>query len=400
MTQRVVVVGAGIVGLAVARRLQESDPTNVVTVFEKEDSVAQHQSGHNSGVIHAGIYYKPGSLKASLTLSGRRALLELCERRAIPVAVCGKVVVALDESELNPLAEIERRAIASNVAISRLDGSGLRALEPHVAGIAGLHSPSTAVVDYGQVANALADEVREAGGTIHLRSAVASLRIGRSGPGEVVTVESESNTLEADRVILCAGLQSDRIAELCGAPPDPQIVPFRGEYYRLRAERTDLVRALVYPVPDPRYPFLGVHFTRRINGEVEIGPNAVLALSREGYHWSDVNGRDVLAMIRSPGFRRLAVRHWQTAAREISGSVAHSVYLRRAQQYIPALTTDDLVKAGSGVRAQAVNRDGSLVDDFSIQRVGPVLAVRNAPSPAATASLAIADYIVTTAMAR
>ncbi|MGW5416196.1 L-2-hydroxyglutarate oxidase [Actinomadura geliboluensis] len=388
---RVGVVGAGILGLAIARRLAEARPGVRVTVLDKEDRVAAHQTGHNSGVAHAGLYYAPGSLKATLCRRGIGLLKEYCTDRSLPYEECGKVVVARDASELAALDEIERRATANGVpGLRRLTGGGLREIEPHAAGVAALHSPTTAIADFPAVARAFAAEVAAAGGEIRLGFEV--VRLGRAG--DRVTVASPHEELVFDRLVVCAGLQSDRVARLAGDAPAPAIIPFRGEYYRLVPSRTDLVRGLIYPVPDPRYPFLGVHFTRRVDGGVDIGPNAVLALAREGYRRRDVRPGDVWETVRWPGFRHLARRHWRTGAKELYGSAVKRAFVAEARGFVPALTAADVVAAPAGVRAQAVDPDGSLVDDFRIGRVGPVVTVRNAPSPAATSSLAIAEHVV------
>ncbi|MEV4673142.1 L-2-hydroxyglutarate oxidase [Actinomadura sp. NPDC049382] len=388
---RVGVVGAGILGLAIARRLAETRPGVRVTVLDKEDRVAAHQTGHNSGVAHAGLYYAPGSLKATLCRRGIGLLKEYCTDRNLPYEECGKVVVARDASELAALDEIERRATANGVpGLRRLTGGGLREIEPHAAGVAALHSPTTAIADFPAVARAFAADVAAAGGEIRLGFEV--VRLGRAG--DRVTVASPHEELVFDRLVVCAGLQSDRVARLAGDAPAPAIIPFRGEYYRLVPSRTALVRGLIYPVPDPRYPFLGVHFTRRVDGGVDIGPNAVLALAREGYRRRDVRPGDVWETVRWPGFRHLARRHWRTGAKELYGSAVKRAFVAEARGFVPALTAVDVVAAPAGVRAQAVDPDGSLVDDFRIGRVGPVVTVRNAPSPAATSSLAIAEHVV------
>ncbi|NEA23318.1 L-2-hydroxyglutarate oxidase [Actinomadura bangladeshensis] len=388
---RVGVVGAGILGLAIARRLARTRPGIEVTVLDKEDRVAAHQTGHNSGVAHAGLYYAPGSLKATLCRRGIGLLKEYCADRGLPYEECGKVVVARDASELAALDEIERRATANGVpGLRRLGGDGLREIEPHAAGVAALHSPTTAIVDFPAVARAFADDVAEGGGRVRLGFEV--VRIGRSG--DRVTVASPDEELVFDRLVVCAGLQSDRVARLAGDSPAPAIIPFRGEYYRLVPSRTDLVRGLIYPVPDPRYPFLGVHFTRRVDGGVDVGPNAVLALAREGYRRRDVRPADLWETVRWPGFRHLARRHWRTGAKELYGSAVKRAFVAEARGFVPVLAAADVVAAPAGVRAQAVDPDGSLVDDFRIGRVGPVVTVRNAPSPAATSSLAIAEHVV------
>ncbi|WP_141577898.1 L-2-hydroxyglutarate oxidase [Actinomadura sp. WMMA1423] len=387
---RVGVVGAGILGLAIARRLVRERPGLKVTVLDKEDRVAAHQTGHNSGVAHAGLYYAPGSLKATLCRRGIGLLKEYCADRGLPYEECGKLVVARDASELAALEEIERRARANGVpGLRRLAGGELAEVEPHAAGAAALHSPTTAIVDFPAVARAFAADVARGGGEVRLGFEV--VRIGRAG--ERVTVASPHEELAFDRLVVCAGLQSDRVARLAGDTPAPAIIPFRGEYYRLVPSRTDLVRGLIYPVPDPRYPFLGVHFTRRVDGGVDIGPNAVLALAREGYRWRDLRPADLWETVRWPGFRRLARRHWRTGARELYGSAVRRAFVAEARGFVPELAAADVVPAPAGVRAQAVDPDGSLVDDFRIGRLGPVTTIRNAPSPAATSSLAIAEYV-------
>jgi L-2-hydroxyglutarate oxidase LhgO len=383
---RVGVIGAGIVGLAVARRLSGHAD---VTVLDKEDRVAAHQTGHNSGVAHAGLYYPPGSLKATLCRRGRTLLRDYCAERGLPYTECGKVVVARDGAEAERLAEVERRARANGVPdLSRLDARGLRTVEPHARGVAALHSPRTAIVDFAAVARALAGDLPA--GALRLGFEVAAIR---RGARSAVVRSATGAELEFDTVVVCAGLHSDRVSRLAGDSPGPAIVPFRGEYYRLVPERAGLVRGLIYPVPDPRYPFLGIHLTRRVDGTVEVGPNAVLALAREGYGWGTVAPRDVWQTLRWSGFRRMARTHWRTGVRELHGSLSRRAFVAAARRYVPELTVADVQRAGAGVRAQAVDADGTLVDDFRIHRLGPVLAVRNAPSPAATSSLAIAEHV-------
>ncbi|GAA2310532.1 L-2-hydroxyglutarate oxidase [Actinomadura luteofluorescens] len=387
---RVGVVGAGIVGLAIARGLALARPGLKVTVLDKEDRVAAHQTGHNSGVAHAGLYYAPGSLKATLCRRGIGLLKEFCADRNLPYVECGKLVIARDAAELGALEEIERRATANGVpGLRRLTGGALTEIEPHATGVAALHSPTTAIVDFPAVARAFARDVADAGGEVRLGFEV--VRIGRAG--DRVTAASPHEELTFDRLVICAGLHSDRVARLAGDSPAPAIIPFRGEYYRLVPSRTDLVRGLIYPVPDPRYPFLGVHFTRRVDGGVDIGPNAVLALAREGYRRRDVRPADLWDTIRWPGFRHLARRHWRTGARELYGSAVKRAFVAEARSFVPELTTADVTPAPAGVRAQAVDPDGSLVDDFRIGHLGPITTIRNAPSPAATSSLAIAELI-------
>ncbi len=394
--KRIGVVGAGIIGLAVARRLAELEPDAAVTVLDKEREVATHQTGRNSGVVHAGIYYAPGSLKAQLCRRGVDLLRAYCDERDIPLRECGKLVVALDAGELDRLNELERRAAENGVpGMRRLERDEIREIEPHAAGIAGLHSPHTGIVDYRAVADAFAGDVRAAGGTVLLGAEVRRIH----AHGATARVETDADTFEFDVLVICAGLQSDRLARLAGDEQEPTIVPFRGEYYRLRPGRETLVRGLLYPVPDPAYPFLGVHFTSRIHGGVDVGPNAVLALAREGYRRRDVRVADIAETLRSSGFRALARKHWRMGARELRGSLFKRAFAAEARRYVPDVSAADLVPAPAGVRAQALDPDGSLVDDFRINRIGPVTAVRNAPSPGATSSMAIAEYIVEQALA-
>ena len=386
----VVVVGAGIVGLAVARQLLIDAPGEPVTVLDKETRVAAHQTGHNSGVVHAGIYYPPGSLKAQLCRRGRDLLCEFCAANGIRVDPVGKLVVALNEAERDGLAEIERRALANRVSdVVMLDGPGLRRIEPEVAGVAAVHSPSTAIVDFVAVAGALAADIAARGGTVRLGAEVIDVRQGPAG----VAVATTTGEMTADRMVVCGGLQSARLATLIGGDPDPQIVPFRGEYFRLTPDAAARVRGLVYPVPDPRYPFLGIHLTRRIDGGVDVGPNAVLALALEGYRRGTVSFADVRAILAWPGFRVLARRNWRMGAREMLGSLSKRYFAAQARAYLPGLRAAQLVPAAAGVRAQAIRRNGDLVDDFWITHHDRITMVRNAPSPAATSSLAIAEYI-------
>jgi (S)-2-hydroxyglutarate dehydrogenase len=400
--RRYAVVGGGIIGAAVARRLLQVEPDADVRLLEKERTLAAHQTGHNSGVVHAGLYYTPGSLKATLCRRGVGMLQKFCAEHDVAYVECGKVLVALDAVQRDRLADIESRARANGVpGIRRLDPQRLREVEPHVRGVAGLHSPSTAIVDFPGVNRALVRDVETRGGAVLLGTEVRSL--AERGDEVVVRGRTDSaDTYEAafDRVVVCAGLQSDRVAQLAGDVRDPQIVPFRGEYHLLRPHRRDLVRGLVYPVPDPRFPFLGVHVTPRVDGEVMIGPNAVLALAREGYGWGDVSLPDLREVLASPAFRRFARRHWRTGMRELVGSVSARAFVSAARRYLPELTAHDVAPGPRGVRAQALDADGSLVDDFRITRRGHVLAVRNAPSPAATSSLAIAEHVVGEAVGR
>ncbi|WP_114204211.1 L-2-hydroxyglutarate oxidase [Janibacter anophelis] len=392
---RTLVVGAGIVGLAVARELQRTRPDDEVVVLDKEPQVGAHQTSHNSGVVHAGVYYPPGSLKARLCRRGVGLLREYARERGIPYDEVGKVVVAVDRADEQRLVEVERRAAANGVPdVVRLGPDGLRDLEPHVRGRAALHSPTTAITDFPAVARALADDVTTGEGRILLGHEVVAIRPLRSGVEVLVEHAGERTRLTADRLVLCGGLHVDRLARMAGGDPDPRIVPFRGEYHLLAPERRDLVRGLVYPVPDPTLPFLGVHLTRRVDGSVDVGPNAVLATAREGYRRRDLVVPDLLETLTWPGMRPVAARHWRTGTAEVLGSVSARRFADAARRYVPELRDADLLPGGAGVRAQAVGRDGSLVDDFVIERLGPVTAVRNAPSPAATSSLAIAEEVV------
>jgi L-2-hydroxyglutarate oxidase LhgO len=395
---RIGVVGAGIVGLAIARRLGEAVADAQITVLEKEDRVAAHQTGHNSGVVHAGVYYTPGSLKAKLCRRGVELLKPFCEQREIAYVECGKLIVALNGPELDRLDEIERRGNANGVpGLKRLDRGAMREIEPYVEGVSALHSPHTAIVDFSAVALAYADDVSERGGVVRLGFEVAA--IGRIN-GEIRVKSASGEELAFDRLVICGGLQSDRLAELTGEDSEPSIIPFRGEYYRLVAARRDLVRGLIYPVPDPAYPFLGVHFTRRVDGGVEIGPNAVLAFAREGYARTDFSFVDLTETLTSPGFRKLARKHWKMGAKEMWGSFSRRAFVGEARKYLPMLTVADVEPAGAGVRAQAIDRNGSLVDDFRISAVDGIVLVRNAPSPAATSSMAIAEYVIDEVYAR
>jgi L-2-hydroxyglutarate oxidase len=381
------VIGAGIVGLAVARQLLLSRPGASVLVVDKESTVAAHQTGHNSGVIHAGIYYAPGSVKSTLCRRGVGLLQSLCDEFGVPYDVCGKVIVAVDEAEEPALERLYQRATDAGVPGARRIGPAeLRDLEPHAVGRAALVSPTTAIVDFRAVAEALAADVTGRGGRIVLGAAVT----GIADRTDKVAVTTGKGTFEAGDAVICGGLQTDALAELAGSPSDPRIVPFRGEYYRLRPDRSHLVRSLLYPVPDPRYPIL----TKMIDGGVTVGPNAVLALAYEGYRWRDVRPRDLARLAAWPGTWRMARRHWRTGIDEVIGSMSRRVFASRARRYVPELRTSDLVTGGAGVRAQAVDRGGALLDDFAFSRSGRVLAVRNAPSPAATASLAIAERVV------
>lgn len=390
------VVGGGILGVAVARRLLLTEPGASVTLLEKEPDLAGHQTGHNSGVVHAGVYYPPGSLKARLCRRGVGLLKEFCAEHGLRYHECGKLVIATGERERERLHAIRERAEANGVpGLRMLDADGIERVEPHARGIAALHSPATAIVDFTDVARTLARHAAEMGATVRTGVEVT----GFTGRDAEVVLRGRGHEEAFDLVIVCAGLHADRVAGLAGDERDPAIVPFRGEYHLLRPERRHLVRGLIYPVPDPRYPFLGVHLTLRADGEVMAGPNAVLALAREGYRRRDLSPRDLARMLAWPGFRRFARRHWRTGIAELAGSVSRRRFAALARRYVPELSTADLVPGPAGVRAQALARDGSLVDDFRITRRGRVVCVRNAPSPGATSSLAIAEHIVEAAFA-
>ena len=389
---RVVVVGGGILGLATARLIATSRPGDEVVVLEKEDGLARHQTGHNSGVVHAGLYYAPGSLKARLCTRGRELMKEFCADKDVIYDECGKVVVATRETEVAPLRRLAQRAETNGVPGLRwLEGAELAEVEPHVRGVAGLHSPQTAIVDFVAVADAMAADVRAAGGQI--RTGVSVARVTQNGSGPRIELP-DGETLGADRVIVCAGLHSDRLARASGEDAEPRIVPFRGEYFALARGRTHLVKGLIYPVPDPTLPFLGVHLTRKFDGSVWLGPNAVLATALEGYRRSAVVWRELFETLTWPGTRRMMRRHWRAGAGVLYRSARKRAFISELQRYVPELVVADAVRAPAGVRAQAVDRDGSLVDDFRLGVRDRVVWVRNAPSPAATSSLAIAEELV------
>jgi L-2-hydroxyglutarate oxidase LhgO len=390
VSDRIAIIGGGIVGVATARAFAARGAD--VTVIEKEHRLAAHQTGHNSGVVHAGIYYAPGSLKAILCARGRELLKDFCADKHLPYIERGKLVVAVDDSEIGALNELERRSRENQVLdLQRLGGAELHAVEPHVRGVAALLSPRTAVVDYASVTEALAQDVREQGGRILLGSEVTGLRI--DGDGVIVTTPVSEERF--DRVVACAGLQSDLVAQMMGAPLSPRILPFRGEYWTMKADRSHLVNGMIYPVPDPRFPFLGVHFTRGVYGEVHVGPSAVPALAREGYSWLKISAKDTWGSLSWPGARSLFKEHWRMGIKEVSGSLFKPYYFQQARRFMPELRMSDLeVKSEAGVRAQAWGDDGKLLDDFAIDQVGPVTLLRNAPSPAATSAIAIAEHLL------
>lgn len=387
MSQRVVVVGAGIVGLATAHELTQRG--HRVTVVDKESQVAAHQTGHNSGVVHSGLYYAPGSLKARLGTAGATSMVEFAREHGVTVDRCGKLVVATERSQLPALDELLRRGAANGVPCRRIGPDEAREWEPHVASIAAARVDTTAVVDYVGVCRVLADLVVAGGGELVLGAEVEAVRADPTG----VTVETSAGTLRADDLVACAGLHSDRIARLAGVEPGVRIVPFRGEYFELAPRAVHLVRGLVYPVPDPDLPFLGVHLTRMFDGTVHAGPNAVLALAREGYTWGTVKPRDVADLARWPGTWRLARSWWRTGIDEVARSLSRGRFLRSLQVLVPELTDADIVPTHAGVRAQAVDRSGALVDDFLLRRGPRQLHVLNAPSPAATAALEIGRHL-------
>jgi L-2-hydroxyglutarate oxidase len=388
--RRVVVVGGGIVGLAVADRLVREHPSDQVTVLEKEATWAAHQTGRNSGVIHSGLYYAPGSKKALMCRAGAAAMVAFARAEGVPHEVCGKLVVATSTAELPGLRRLRERGLANGLAVHELSGSEAREQEPHVNAVAALHVPATGIIDYGAVCDALVRRLAEAGATLLLRAEV----LGAAPSGPATVVRTTRGDVLADAVVSCAGLQADQVARRLGHQPSARIVPFRGEYYELHERASHLVRNLIYPVPDPGFPFLGVHLTRGVNGHVHAGPNAVLALAREGYDWGSVDLGDVRETLGFPGFWRLAARNYREGAREMARSLSRRRFGDSLRRLVPEVRDVDLVRALAGVRAQAVQPDGSLVDDFLIERSGTVVHVLNAPSPAATSAFEIARHIV------
>ena len=383
------IVGGGIVGLATAVQWLRRNSDHRVVVLEAETQVARHQSGHNSGVLHSGIYYKPGSLKARLCRSGKLEMEAFCREHQIPFDRCGKVIVATNEAELQRLDEIERRGIENGVELQRIHSDDLRRLEPAAAGIAGIHVPETGIVDYRAVCAAMRRAIERQGSVVATSTRVDQIESLSGG----LRLRSKSQCFEVARMVNCGGLQCDRVLRLAGGTTTTRIIPFRGEYYELIESRQQLCRNLIYPVPDPSFPFLGVHFTRMIDGGVECGPNAVLALAREGYRWRDVKPKDLLDTLTFRGFHKLAGTHWRMGAGEIWRSLNKKAFVLALQKLLPSLQASDLKPGRAGVRAQAVDISGKLVDDFLIERTDHAIHVLNAPSPAATASLAIGKYI-------
>lgn len=384
-------MGGGIVGLATAYRLNERFPGARITLLEKESAVGQHQTGHNSGVLHSGLYYKPGSARARLAVSGIRQMVTFCQENAIPHEICGKLVVAADESEVPRLRALEERGRANGLeGLCWLEGDAMREIEPHVGGVAALRVPQEGIVDYPRVSATLAARLAERGACVVTGARVS--RLERSGSGWIA--HTSGGDFAGDFVITCAGLHADRVAEMAGERREMRILPFRGEYYKIKAGRQHLVRNLIYPTPDPRFPFLGVHFTRLIRGGIEAGPNAVLAFAREGYRKTDFNARDLWDALSYSGIRRFLRRYPSVAWFELRRSFSRELFCRSLQRLVPEIQPDDLDTGGSGVRAQAIAPEGELIQDFSLIARPNALHVLNAPSPAATASLAIGQEIV------
>jgi L-2-hydroxyglutarate oxidase LhgO len=390
-----IVVGGGIVGLGTALAILRARPGTSLVVLEKEPRLGAHQTGHNSGVIHAGLYYKPGSLKARMCTRGRAMLERFCEEHGVHYERCGKVIVATGEQDLPRLDELERRGRANGLTgVTRIGAGQLREREPHATGVAALLVPETGIVDYSDVVQAYATEIAQCGGEVRTAARLTNIKRLDSR----VIVESTAGYVEARVLVACAGLHGDRVARAAGLQPDVAIVPFRGEYWMLTQERAGLVKHLIYPVPDPAFPFLGVHFTRRVGGGIEAGPNAVLALKREGYTRTSFDGRDAWDVLRWPGFWRMARTHWKNGLREQLRSVSKRAFARACATLVPEITSRDLTPAGAGVRAQALARDGTLIDDFAVVEAERMVHALNAPSPAATASLAIGEDLAARAL--
>ena len=386
----VAIIGGGIVGVATAYQLTRRFPGKRVVILEKEGRLAAHQTGHNSGVLHSGIYYRPGSLRAQNCRTGKAAMQQFCEEQGIPFHLCGKVIVAVDGSELPRLETISERGQANGVRCEMIDRARLCEIEPHTAGIRAIHVPEAGIIDFAQVCNRLAELVCDAGGNILLSAEVTRVR----QQGDRVIVESRAGEVEADYLVTCAGLHADRVTRMSGQTPEALIVPFRGEFYKLRPEAEYLCRGLIYPVPDPRFPFLGVHFTRLMHGGVECGPNAVLAFSREGYTKTTLSPYDLAESLTYGGFLRMALKYWRTGMGEMWRSVSKSAFVTALQRLVPDIRAEHLDPAPAGVRAQALGRNGEIIDDFVIQSSDRIINVGNAPSPAATAALNIANIII------
>jgi len=385
-----IIVGGGIVGLATGLRTLEARPGTKLLLLEKEDSLGRHQTGHNSGVLHAGLYYKPGSLKAKLAVEGLRQMVSFCQTHKVSYEQCGKIVVATEPSELPRLEKLMERGVANGLkGLRKISADEIREIEPHAAGLAAIHVPEEGIVDYPGVVEAMAKEIRTLGGEIRAGERVLRMK----GRGGIWQVETSNESYETTQVLACAGLHSDRVVSRSGMKPSAKIMPFRGEYYMIRKERQSLVRNLIYPVPDPQFPFLGVHFTRMVKGGVEAGPNAVLAMAREGYTWGDINIRDLGESLSFPGLWKFMLKYPSLCSYEIWRSISRREFCRSLQKLVPEICEQDLETGSAGVRAQAMSADGSLVEDFSFVEGPGILHVVNAPSPAATASLAIGAEI-------
>ncbi|MGA0556919.1 L-2-hydroxyglutarate oxidase [Larkinella sp. VNQ87] len=394
----IIIIGGGIVGLATALQIKRQRPALSVTVLEKENRVAAHQTGHNSGVIHSGLYYKPGSLKATNCIRGYWMLIEFCEQENVPYELCGKVVVATKPEEVPLLNNLYERGQQNGLeGLRKLSQAEINEIEPHVRGVEGMWVPQTGIIDYAQVCEKFAEKLRDLGAEVRLGEKVVQITPGNT----LSVVVTEKATYETKLVINCAGLYSDKMAQLTQRQPiDLRIVPFRGEYYKIRPEKQHLVRNLIYPVPDPNFPFLGVHFTRMIHGGIEAGPNAVLAFGREGYRKSDVNLKEFYETLSWPGFQKVAAKYWQTGLGEMYRSFSKTAFTKALQELIPAIQEDDLIEGGSGVRAQACDRTGGLLDDFAILETERAINICNAPSPAATSSLSIGLTVAEKALTR
>ena len=390
MRRDFIVIGGGIVGLATGLRILEAKPGAKLLLIEKEDSLGRHQTGHNSGVLHAGLYYKPGSLKAKLAVQGLRQMVDFCQKHGVACEQCGKIVVATEPNELPRLEKLMERGVANGLkGLRKISADEIREIEPHAAGLAAIHVPEEGIVDYAGVVEAMAKEIRTLGGEIRTGEQVQ----GMKGLGGIWQVETSNESYATKQVVACAGLHSDRVALRSGMKPTAKIIPFRGEYYMIRKERQSLVRNLIYPVPDPQFPFLGVHFTRMVKGGVEAGPNAVLAMAREGYTWGDINIMDLAESLSFPGLWKFMLKYPSICSYEIWRSISRREFCRSLQKLVPEIRENDLEPGSAGVRAQAMSTDGTLVEDFSFVEGPGILHVVNAPSPAATASLAIGKHI-------
>ena len=390
MKYDIVIIGGGIVGLATALTLKEKNPSLRLLILEKEDRIAKHQTGNNSGVIHSGLYYKPGSLKATNCINGYHKLIKFCDTHSIPYDLCGKIVVASSEEEIPLMNNLYERGIQNGLEnLTLLNKEEIKEYEPHVKGIAGIHVPQTGIVDYGKVSEKMAELIQLQGGEIKLNEKVKDIQ----QTGNTTIVKTNSTEYETKLVVNCAGLYSDKIARLTEKKLNVKIIPFRGEYYKLTPEKESLVKNLIYPVPDPNFPFLGVHFTRMMKGGVEAGPNAVLAFSREGYKKSDINIAELIESLAWPGFQKVAYKYWKTGIGEMYRSFSKSAFTKALQKLIPEITKNDLTIGGAGVRAQACDKNGGLIDDFLIFENQQTIHVCNAPSPAATSSLSIGEKV-------